>query len=99
MTENTTFAPDWVSAPGDTILDLIEERNWTRQQLADHLGYSLRHVNQLVKGNVTLTENAAIRLTTILGASVEFWLTREAQYRKQAALLDSTVKRPAKNHA
>ncbi|HEX5341174.1 MAG TPA: helix-turn-helix domain-containing protein [Duganella sp.] len=92
MTESTAFTPDWVSPPGDTILDLIEERNWTRQQLADYLGYSVRHVNQLVKGNVALSENVAIRLTTVLGASVEFWLTREAQYRKQAALLDSTAK-------
>jgi HTH-type transcriptional regulator/antitoxin HigA len=83
------FAPDWVSPPGDTILDLLEERNWTQQQLADRLGYSLKHVNQLIKAKVPLTEDAAIRLQNVLGASVGFWLTREAQYRERVALLDA----------
>lgn len=81
------FSPDWVSPPGDTILDFLEERDWTQQQLADRLGYSLKHVNQLIKAKVPLTEDAAIRLQNVLGASVGFWLTREAQYRERMALL------------
>lgn len=83
------FAPDWVSPPGDTILDLLEERDWTQQQLADRLGYSPKHVNQLIKAKVPLTEDAAIRLQNVLGASVGFWLTREAQYRERVAVLDA----------
>lgn len=83
------FAPDWVSPPGETILDLIEEREWTQQQLADRLGFSAKHVNQLIKGKVALTEDAAIRLQSVLGASLGFWLTREAQYRERAAALDA----------
>lgn len=92
---NAPFAPDWVSPPGDTILDLLEERDWTQQQLADRLGYSLKHVNQLIKGKVPLTEDAAIRLQNVLGASVGFWLTREAQYRERAALLDAAERQVA----
>ena len=92
---NAPFTPDWVSPPGDTILDLLEERDWTQQQLADRLGYSLKHVNQLVKGKVPLTEDAAIRLQNVLGASVGFWLTREAQYRERAALLDAAERQAA----
>ena len=87
--DSTAFAPDWVSPPGDTILDLLEEKSWTQQQLADRLGFSLKHVNQLIKGKVSLTEDAATRLKNVLGASVGFWLTREAQYRERAALLDA----------
>lgn len=83
------FAPDWVSPPGDTILDLLEERGWTQQQLADRLGYSLKHVNQLIKAKVPLTEDAAIRLQNVLGAPVGFWLTREAQYRERVAMQDA----------
>lgn len=85
----SSFAPDWVSPPGDTILDLMEEREWTQQQLADRLGFSPKHVNLLINGKVSLTEDAAIRLQNVLGASVGFWLTREAQYRERAALLDA----------
>ncbi|MGZ9272072.1 MAG: ImmA/IrrE family metallo-endopeptidase [Candidatus Binatia bacterium] len=84
---NHTFIPDWVSPPGDSILDMIEERGWTQDQLADRLGYSAKHVNQLIKGKVPLTEDAATRLQSVLGASVGFWLKREALYRERAALL------------
>lgn len=89
------FAPDWVSPPGDTILDLLEERDWTQQQLADRLGYSLKHVNQLIKGKVPLTDEAAARLQNVLGASVGFWLSREAQYRERLAVLDAAERQAA----
>jgi HTH-type transcriptional regulator / antitoxin HigA len=83
------FAPDWASPPGDTILDLIEEREWTQVQLAGRLGTSTKYVNQLIKGSVALTENRAMGLSNVLGASVEFWLKREAQYKARLALLEA----------
>jgi HTH-type transcriptional regulator / antitoxin HigA len=86
------FAPDWVSPPGETILDLLEERDWTQQQLADRLGFSLKHVNQLIKAKVPLTEDAAVRLQNVLGAPVGFWLTREAQYRERLAVQDAVAR-------
>ncbi len=89
------FTPDWVSPPGDTILDLLEERDWTQQQLADRLGYSLKHVNQLINGKVPLTDEAAARLRNVLGASVGFWLSREAQYRERLAVLDAAQRQAA----
>jgi HTH-type transcriptional regulator / antitoxin HigA len=37
MIETTrTFTPDWVSPPGDTIADILEERDWTQAQLAEY---------------------------------------------------------------
>jgi HTH-type transcriptional regulator/antitoxin HigA len=86
------FSPDWVSPPGDTILDLLEERDWTQQQLAVRLGFSPKHVSQLINGKVALTEDTAVRLQSVLGVSVGFWLTREAQYRERAAALDTAVR-------
>lgn len=88
----TPFKPDWISPPGDTILDLLEERDWTQQQLADRLGFSLKHVNQLIKGKVSLTEEAASRLQSVLGASVGFWLTREAKYRERVTAIEAAAR-------
>ena len=31
------FAPDWVSPPGDTIADVLEERGWTQAEFARRL--------------------------------------------------------------
>lgn len=88
-------APDWVSPPGDTIADLMAERGWAQQELAERLGFSLKHVNQLIKGKVPLSEEAAIRLHNVLGGSVGFWLSREAQYRERAALQDAASRNAA----
>lgn len=85
----SSFTPDWVSPPGDTILDLMEERGWSQAELAGRLGYSEKHVSLLVNGKAPLTEEAAIRLKSVLGASVGFWLRREAAYRERQAELDA----------
>jgi len=82
-----SFNPDWASPPGDTISDLVEERGWTQAELAERLGYTTKHVSQLVNGKAALTEDAALRLERVLGAPAHFWLTREAQYRGQYARL------------
>ena len=92
---DTPFTPDWVSPPGDTILDLIDERGWTQADLATRLGFSHKHVNQLVKGKVPLTEEAALRLAQALGTSAGFWLTREARYRERVVRLESAGRHAA----
>lgn len=86
------FAPDWVSPPGDTILDIIEEREWNQTELAQRLGYTTKHVNQLIKGKVPLTEDAAIRLERVVGSTVGFWLAREAKYRERCIRLEAAEK-------
>lgn len=86
------FAPDWVSPPGDTLLDILEERDWTQDELAQRLGYTPKHVNQLIKGKVPLTEDAAIRLERVVGSTVGFWLAREAKYRERCARLAAAEK-------
>lgn len=90
MTErNAPYAPDWVSPPGDTILDIIEERNWSQVELATRLGYSEKHVSQLINGKVPLSDETAMRLERVLGSNAGFWLAREAKYREHCARLES----------
>jgi addiction module HigA family antidote len=71
----------WVSSPGETIADVPEERGWTQAELAERLGFTRKHVNDLIQGRTTLTPDAAIRLATVLGSTAGFWLRREAQFR------------------
>ena len=83
------FAPDWVSPPGDTILDLMEERDWSQVELANRLGFSTKHLNQLIKGKVTLTYDTAQKLERVLGSTVSFWMNRESKYRQHVARLEA----------
>ena len=88
---NASYTPDWVSPPGDTILDIIEERNWNQSELATRIGYSEKHVSQLINGKVPLSAETAMRLERVLGSNVGFWLTREAKYREHCARLEAEL--------
>lgn len=77
--------PDWVSPPGETIIDILEERGWTQAELAHRTGFTTKHINLLIKGTASITEETALKLERVLGSTAGFWLTREAQYRESLA--------------
>lgn len=86
MTEQATaFQPDWVSPPGESIADLLEEKGWSQAEFSQRCGYTTKHVSQLINGKATITEDTAIKLERVLGSSARFWMTREAQYRESVA--------------
>lgn len=83
------FQPDWISSPGNTIRDLMEERDWNQVELAKRLGFTTKHLNQLVKGKASLSKDTALRLERVLGSTARFWLNREAIYRERLARLEA----------
>lgn len=86
MTEQlSTFSPDWVSAPGETILDMLDEMGWKQTAFSQRLGFSQKHVSNLVSGKAAITEDAAIKLERVLGNPASFWMNRETQYREALA--------------
>lgn len=90
MTElSAPFAPDWVSPPGESILDITEERGWTQNDLARRLGFTEKHVSLLINGKATLSVDAAQRLERVVGGSADFWLAREANYQSHLARLET----------
>lgn len=85
MTDSTVFAPDWISPPGDTIDDLLEEFGWSKTEFAERTGFTARHLDELVQGLAPITADVAERLALVLGSTAEFWLVRDAQYRAALA--------------
>lgn len=83
------FAPDWASPPGESIIDILEERGWSQSELAQRLGYTEKHVSLLVNGKVALSMDAALRLERVLGSTADFWLALETNYQKHNARLES----------
>jgi HTH-type transcriptional regulator/antitoxin HigA len=71
----------WISPPGDTILDIAEERGWTIEQLSQQLNYTIEYTNQLIGGEALIDKDVATRLEQVLGSTSSFWLNREFQYR------------------
>ena len=78
------FSPDWFSPPGDTISDVLVERNLSVGEFAQLMGYSHEDAKALLHGHVTITIAIARRLERMLGGSVGFWMSRDYQYWQDA---------------
>lgn len=79
------YKPDSVSATGETLADLLEERGMTQLELAERTGRPSKTINEIIKGKATITPETAIQLERVLGTPAEFWNQREANYRAYRA--------------
>lgn len=82
MTDTEKFNPSWRDPPGNTIKDALAERGWSTETFADRLGMSIDYAECLLRGEVRVTAELATDLSRTLGSSPQFWLNREAAYRK-----------------
>lgn len=87
MVNNDTFLPNWTSPPGETMADILDEMSLSLVEFADQLGYSASQTKDLLHGKLPITKGLATQLEYTLGASAEFWLNRETQYREDALRL------------
>jgi len=85
MTEQPAFLPQWVSAPGDTIADLLAERGGSPAELAVQIGETRDFVDALLTGTVALTMGIALKLEAAFGIPAAFWARRESSYRASLA--------------
>lgn len=84
-TQQGGFSPDYAVAPGETIADLLDEQQITQTELAQRLGVSLKHLNQVISGRVSLSADLGLGLEKVFAVPADFWLTREAHYQAKRA--------------
>ncbi len=82
------FSPDYIPPPGETVADLLEEHEMTQTELANRLGVSLKHLNQIVKGGASISAELALGLERVFSVPADFWLTREAIFRAHEARIE-----------
>jgi HTH-type transcriptional regulator/antitoxin HigA len=87
------FQPNWVSPPGETVLDILAERSITQEEFARSFGEPRMIVDAFLRGHLELTARHAKRLEAIFGTPHTFWLSREEQYRKDIARAKSSEDR------
>jgi addiction module HigA family antidote len=88
------FQPDWVTLPGASIKELLDERNWSQAEFARRAGLTAKEVDLLVKGRAPITEDIAVMLKHTLGSTLRYWLNLESQYRDY---LTQNIKRENSN--
>lgn len=80
---SVSFDPGWSSPPGDTIVDLMDERDLPHGVLAQALDLDADEFSRLLTGTLEITSELALKLATYLGSTPQFWSTRETQYRNR----------------
>ena len=82
MTETLIpYQPTVVTAPGETLAELLEERGMTQTYLAQRTGRPLKTIEGIIAGQMELTTEFAQQLEEIFGTPVTYWLSHEAHYR------------------
>lgn len=87
MAKTRSFQPDWTSAPGETIADILDERDLSVSEFAERLDESVSKIEDLLEGRASLTIQLARELEDVLGGSTQFWMARDYKYREDVARL------------
>lgn len=79
--------PNYAVAPGDHLQEFLDDSGTTQQQAADQLGYTRKHVSEILHGRAPVTPETATRLHRLTGIPAQSWLVFEAGYRADLARL------------
>jgi HTH-type transcriptional regulator / antitoxin HigA len=82
------FVSGHVFPPGDTLLETIDAMGLSQKALALRMGVTEKHINEVIKGKASISEEIALRLERVLGVSASFWRTLEHTYRTFLARQD-----------
>ena len=74
--------------PGETIKEMLEDREMSQKEFAKRMDMSEKHVCHLLNGDVELTNDTALKLEMVLGADAYIWLNLESIYRRDLIKVD-----------
>lgn len=81
MNNSSGFNPNWASMPGDTIADILSQKNLSLVDFSRMMHSNVNEVKELLHGFISIDETIAAKLQVALGGSIEYWLNREQFYR------------------
>ena len=76
------YQPDYVSPPGETLLETLETIEMSQAELAKRMGRPTKTINEIIQGKTAITAETAVQLEQVLRIPASFWLTREQQHRE-----------------
>ena len=82
---------DLIIHPGETIADVLEERDITQAELAARTGFSSAYVSNIIAGKKDISANFAMALEYALGVPKSFWLNLQANYDAEILELNEAV--------
>lgn len=81
MATETSIRSDLAIAPGEYLLELLEETGVSQTDLARRTGRPVQAINEIVKGNKSITAETALQFETVLGVPAHIWTGLESEYQ------------------
>lgn len=79
------YAPDYVSHPGETLEELLEERGITQAELAERTGRPRKTISEIISGKAAITPETAQQLELVLDVPARFWNNLQRDYEEAKA--------------
>lgn len=79
------YKPDNVTAPGLTLLSVLEAQGMTQAELAERIGKTTKTIVEIIKHGAPITPETAMELEKALGVPASFWNNRERRFRESLA--------------
>lgn len=74
---------EYIIAPGETILEMLETNSMTQLDLAYKTGINKKTINEIVKGKAPITVATALKLEYVFDIKASFWCNLESNYREK----------------
>lgn len=81
MAEKTTgISPELLILPGETIEDVLKDRDMTQAELAASTGFTKAYINSVIRGKKPISAKLAKRLEYVFDVPMSFWINLQANY-------------------
>ncbi|MDA3919701.1 MAG: HigA family addiction module antitoxin [Salinisphaera sp.] len=81
MATDTIIQSDLAIAPGEYLLEVLEEAGVSQTDLARRTGRPVQAINEIVKGNKSITAETALQFEAVLGVPAHIWTGLESEYQ------------------
>ncbi len=89
MLENVNgLSLDFVIHPGETIKEILEDRNMNQEELAIRTSFSPKHISEVLRGKKGISSKFALSLEYVFNIPASFWINLQGIYDKEILELE-----------
>lgn len=74
---------DFIIHPGETLAEVLDDREMTQRELAIRTGMTEKHVSTVIHGKKGISPAFARKLEYALGIETSFWMNLQANYERE----------------
>lgn len=89
MAKNVEFKPCIAVPPGETLKEHLEDIDMSQADLAKRTGLTTKHINEIINGKASISQDTSLKLENVLGIPASFWNNLEASYQETKARLEA----------